>query len=340
VRTRSGSLKGKCAYMPPEQLRSEPLDRRVDVFARGVVSFELVSGQRLFQRDNEYLTFKAVSEERIPQLAQLRPDAPPALVEAVARALERDRDRRFPTARALGEALLGAIAPLGGTLAPAAIAAEVERLVAPELAKRRAMIAHALLLTGDADLEARTDRVESATVVERFTFADRLLIKRRRSRLALLVVGVSAAGALTVLGAARQTPHPPAPAASLPVAAVGAAPVSLPPARQPSSTPTRERSRPRPSTAPLGSPGAATSPPSTSPHHTAASGARGFFSIDSKPYAAIYIDGKDLGTTPLFRVELPQGRHDVRAVSARGLTQTFNIRVQPGERALTRHLVW
>jgi hypothetical protein len=177
--------------------------------------------------------------------------------------------------------------------------------------------------------------------VERFTFADRLLVKRRRSRLALLVAGVSAAGALTVLGAARPTARPPAPAASLPVATVGAPAVSLPPAARPSSPPAPERSRPRPSTASLGSPGTATSPrPSSSPHHIAASGARGYFSIDSKPYAAVYIDGKDLGTTPLFRVELPQGRHEVRAVSARGLTQIFNIQVQPGEQALTRHLLW
>ena len=88
--TQTGTVKGKYAYMAPEQLRGVDLDRRADVFALGVVLYEMIALRRLFQRKTDYLTFRAVMEQPIPDIRRYRPDVPEALVfRARARARSR-----------------------------------------------------------------------------------------------------------------------------------------------------------------------------------------------------------------------------------------------------------
>jgi serine/threonine-protein kinase len=107
--TQTGTVKGKYAYMAPEQLRGASVDRRADVFALGVVTYEMLALRRLFQRKTDYLTFRAVMEQPIPDVRRYRPDVPDALADALAKALDRDPDQRFLTARQLGSAVLDAI---------------------------------------------------------------------------------------------------------------------------------------------------------------------------------------------------------------------------------------
>jgi serine/threonine-protein kinase len=109
TQTQEGTIKGKYAYMAPEQLRGGDIDRRVDIFALGVVVYEMLALRRLFQRKTDYLTFRAVMEQPIPDIRRYRPDVPEALVFVLARALDRDPDNRFDTARQFGTALLDAI---------------------------------------------------------------------------------------------------------------------------------------------------------------------------------------------------------------------------------------
>jgi serine/threonine-protein kinase len=144
TKTRTGTVKGKYAYMPPEQLKGEILDRRVDVFALGVVMFEALTGKRLFWRETDFLIFRAIAEEPIPRVRDYRPDVPAAIDAAVARALARDRNERFPTARAFGEALAQALQPLGGPLAQTAIGQELRALFQEELDGHRRLVARAL----------------------------------------------------------------------------------------------------------------------------------------------------------------------------------------------------
>jgi len=109
TKTEDGAIKGKYAYMAPEQLRGGGIDRRVDVFALGVVLYEMIALRRLFQRKTDYLTFRAVMEQPIPDIRRYRPDMPEQLAATVMRALDRDPKRRFETARQLGVAVLDTV---------------------------------------------------------------------------------------------------------------------------------------------------------------------------------------------------------------------------------------
>ncbi len=103
--TGGGRVKGKLAYLSPEQVRLEPLDGRSDVFALGVVLWEMLTGQRLFAAENEFLTMRGVLTQPIPTPSTLRPQVPASLDAIVARALQRDRDKRYPDARVMADDL-------------------------------------------------------------------------------------------------------------------------------------------------------------------------------------------------------------------------------------------
>jgi serine/threonine protein kinase len=101
-RTRTGALKGKLAYMPPEQLRRDPLDRRTDIYALGVVLFELVAGTLPYDATSEVSVIRAVMDDQpFEPCRVLRPDTPPALEAIISCCLEKDRERRYSTCREL-----------------------------------------------------------------------------------------------------------------------------------------------------------------------------------------------------------------------------------------------
>jgi serine/threonine-protein kinase len=102
---RKGRVKGKLAYLSPEQVRNVDLDGRTDVFSLGVVLWEMLVGQRLFAGESEFQTLRNVLSMPVPPPSSRRPEVPPALDRIVARALARDRDRRYPSAAALAEDL-------------------------------------------------------------------------------------------------------------------------------------------------------------------------------------------------------------------------------------------
>jgi hypothetical protein len=91
--------------MSPEQARAEKLDRRSDVFALGIVLFELVTGERLFRGENAAHSLELVKKSKIPNPAELNSRLSPQLVNIVQRSLERDLGKRFQTARQMSEAL-------------------------------------------------------------------------------------------------------------------------------------------------------------------------------------------------------------------------------------------
>jgi serine/threonine protein kinase len=104
-KTKTGGVKGKLSYMAPEQLSSETLDGRADVYALGVVLYELLTGALPHDGEDEMTLMRAVLfEEPVPVL-QRRPDVPRALAQVLDRALKRKRDERFGSCAELQAAL-------------------------------------------------------------------------------------------------------------------------------------------------------------------------------------------------------------------------------------------
>jgi serine/threonine protein kinase len=99
--TRTGIIKGKVSCMSPEQCRGETLDRRSDIFAIGILLYELTTGTRPFHGDNEYAVLRQIVDEDAPAPSAYRRDYPPALEAIVLRALRRNRDERYATAQDL-----------------------------------------------------------------------------------------------------------------------------------------------------------------------------------------------------------------------------------------------
>lgn len=105
TRTTTGTLKGKIAYMAPEQAAGRPLDGRCDQFALGVVLWECLSRRRLFAGDSDLELLNRVLACEVPPLEETRPEVPPALAAAVMRSLQPDPPARFADVRELERAL-------------------------------------------------------------------------------------------------------------------------------------------------------------------------------------------------------------------------------------------
>lgn len=99
--TRSGVLKGKYSYMSPEQAMGRQLDFRSDIFALGTILYELTTGRRLFKHENEIVVLKMVAEADVPPPRIIDPGFPPELERIIMKALSRDPDLRYLSAREL-----------------------------------------------------------------------------------------------------------------------------------------------------------------------------------------------------------------------------------------------
>jgi phosphate/phosphite/phosphonate ABC transporter binding protein len=103
--TRTGALKGKVHYMAPEQVLQEKLDRRCDVFALGIVVWELLTLRRLFKRENELATMQAITAGESQRPDRFREGIPPAISKVVMKALSVPREQRYATADEFRRAL-------------------------------------------------------------------------------------------------------------------------------------------------------------------------------------------------------------------------------------------
>jgi eukaryotic-like serine/threonine-protein kinase len=369
--TEAGTIKGKTQYMAPEQLLGDVLDRRCDVFALGIVLFELATHQRLFKRASDYLAARAILEEPIPRADAVDPAVPAAFADVIATALERSHDQRHASARDLGKAIEAAMAPHGGVASTEEIAAALAEWHGAELSAMRTRQAKVI-----ADARSRVSQITPVSgqpptlpgklVAEPSrvrTMPRSVVRKRRRGVIALatlviagsgallavslsresrrnaeLAAAVRAAGAVEQTGddteAARLADDPPvagAGEAGAPIEAHVAAPIAeaspgAPVADQPAADrPARRRTEPKKS-----DPKQKLDPRSKATP-AIADDRPGTFSIDSAPYATIYVDGTKLGVTPLVGKTLPAGKHTIKAVTKDGREQTFSITIAPGK---------
>ena len=167
--TRTGQLKGKLAYMAPEQAKgARDIDRRADIFASGVVLWEVLACRRLFKGDGEADTLNRVLNEPIPPVRSAAPMVPAALEAVVARALERDRTKRYATAAEFADALERASRVVGALGTHKDVAAHLEAVLGTEISQQREAV-RAWLARSEPSrhgLEGGRPEVTSITKVE------------------------------------------------------------------------------------------------------------------------------------------------------------------------------
>jgi serine/threonine protein kinase len=103
--TQRGTLKGKFAYMAPEQTQGSDVDRRIDIFAAGIVLHEILTGRRLFKGENDMQTVERVRQCEVSPPSMQNPLCPPEMDAIILRALARDREERFQSAAEMADAL-------------------------------------------------------------------------------------------------------------------------------------------------------------------------------------------------------------------------------------------
>ena len=103
--TDPGVVKGKFSYLSPEAASGLDVDHRADVFAVGIILWELFTGRRLFYGETDYQTVEQVRQARVPSIAALNPEIEPELEAVIRKALARDANDRYQTAEDLGDAL-------------------------------------------------------------------------------------------------------------------------------------------------------------------------------------------------------------------------------------------
>lgn len=104
-KSEAGIIKGKFSYLSPEAAHGQEVDARADIFAVGIMLWEMLAGRRLFQGKTDYDTVKQVQKAEIPPITKVCREADDHLESILRRALARDRDARYASARALGSDL-------------------------------------------------------------------------------------------------------------------------------------------------------------------------------------------------------------------------------------------
>lgn len=156
-KTAAGRLKGKFPYLAPEQINLQPLDARVDVWSLGVVLWESLTGKRLFHADNELGIVKAILEGPLPRPTEVEPKTPPGLDAVTMRALQRDRDKRYPSAQAMQRDLEALLRGAKRPVTTLEVSAFLKELFQGEYAAYRQL----LLEVADATPERLADLVGS-----------------------------------------------------------------------------------------------------------------------------------------------------------------------------------
>jgi len=132
-----GIIKGKFSYLSPEAALGRPVDARTDIFAVGIILWELLAGRRLFMGDSDLETVRLVQSVTVPPIRQLNPKVTPEIERVIARALTQDPNDRYQTARQFGEDLNNMLFHLDRAVSSFDIAKLVEPVAAERAARAR-----------------------------------------------------------------------------------------------------------------------------------------------------------------------------------------------------------
>lgn len=159
--TATGLVKGKIHYMSPEQARTDPIDRRCDVWAAGVMAWEILAKRRLYKERNEASILLQLITEPPPRLRTVAPKVPQALENVVAHALTTNVSERCPTAEVLARGLQDGAAAYGGLASHAEVSAFVRGLAGGNLSTRREQASRVLALRRSISNIAKEATIET-----------------------------------------------------------------------------------------------------------------------------------------------------------------------------------
>ena len=243
-RTEAGQVRGKSAYMSPEQALARPIDRRSDIFSLGIVLFEMATMRRLFQRENPLLVYRAICEEAIPSMTEAKSGIPKELARIGARALERSRDARYSTTQEMRYELVSFARKRTTAEPEEVIAATMRELFEDRIAQKDALrrgIEHGSLFEELPEAETDLGATIPSIALGEAALAELTGSTRRRSRVsaASAVLAVAAVGIAFVatrsafdsdpVGALPTPPDTPAPRSA--VEPIATPRVADPPAR-------------------------------------------------------------------------------------------------------------
>ena len=216
--TEAGQLRGKFEYMSPEQCRAEPLDRRTDIFALGILLYELTTGVRLFRCDNPAASIHKICTGDVTPPSRLDADYPPELERVCLRALSSSREDRYATAAEMRRDLLAALRVIPSTTEPdEALSMQMRELFADRVAIKNELLRRMRsgskvmdVPPGEADLELDVTVEDENVVVDDVFEPTEVVVgavaTRRRVALAAAgVLAVAALGAAILLLSARSS---------------------------------------------------------------------------------------------------------------------------------------
>jgi serine/threonine protein kinase len=374
-RTRTGTVKGKNAYMSPEQILGKELDRRSDVFALGIVMYEMLAIKRLFHRDSDFLTFKAITEEPIPDIRERRPDLPPGMRAALVQAMARDPNGRFENAQQFGNALKSSVATLGGPAAPADLA----RLLFTDFADEMSARDEILKAADEAPPSAPPPRARktSPPPIPTHARSGELAGESARDRNEASDP-MNPVPSMIVQQGSQRVVMPPLPAGVLDLSAnvqpdtwminpdtdilrehrmksvrnvvIGFAALGLLVAgtmfvlNRVSASPTPPIHQQRPPPADAAQPVAVVdaAPPVDADDHDqiVALSRFGYFTLNASARTTIFIDGNRVGETPLTQFPLTPGPHKVKAIGPRGKVKQMSITIYGGRTTDEGTITW
>ncbi|NUO48895.1 MAG: serine/threonine protein kinase [Polyangiaceae bacterium] len=308
--TREGQVKGKLAYMAPEQIKLGEVSRRTDVFAAGIVLWEALTGERLFTGDNEGHLMMRVVEAKVEAPSARRSEIPAEIDAVVLRALSREPSERFGTAREMALAL-EATRPIAST---SVVGHWVEQTASATLEERAARVRAIEAGPGSIrpaplssrDEPTRTDAGAAArepdssgevTKTENHAISMERVVPSKPSSKRGLFVAAGIAALVGVAAAVVLTLRPPA---EVPAAGVPAANMTVPSSTSvtpaASSSPEPAAEPPAASTAAVSSSSAPSAPPKSPPR----AGARPPASSTAAPPAAATATAKEAWKPPRF----------------------------------------
>ena len=314
--TELGTIKGKPPYMSPEQVKNEPIDRQSDVFSIAVVLHELLTGEPLFTGESIYAVARSVEHAAVEAPSRRAGALPAGLDAAVMRALERERERRTPTAAAFAEELEAVVMAAGGET----LEAWAERELADVRGQHREWLASVL---GGKPVERRGRATGEATAVpEDLAHAPTPAVDRParspvwpRALVVVLLLALVAGGIwMATRTKTAATPARVIDAAVVHVDAAGLDAVVVDAAPAPIAAPdargrvARIDARPRAADARVvvARADAAARPPPGGPAYLTAA---------ANPFALVRVNDKDFGSTSFVNKAIPSGKVHVQLIS-------------------------